>query len=838
MKTRRIVVLTALAVAVGVGIAWNYVQGQTRNAAITPESLLPEDSLILARLDGSLLHAEAYKKTAAYDALYTSGLVGFFEKTFNRAKAMAGPLPVKPYLDAAKLVSENGLSIAITPGIGERGPQPWAVVVLHQGASLDKLVSSSIQLASRNEIKPERKTIGKRSVVRIDVPEAPGVELGWWVEGKHLVLAVGHGAIEQAIAVADGTAANVTTNPLWEKYSQPQAGELTSFGWLNLAPLRAMFGGMPVPTNNPDKPTSVQELLIATGLDNLNSVGMQAGIQGRSLTSVTMLDAPGERRGLLSLIDQAPISMSDLPPLPQQMSGLFVASFDAARAVETLYTVAADLESILSPDTTNVQSGRAMAKDQLGLDLIDDFLAALGNVHTVYSDEAQATIGLAPILVSQVKDGEKLNSALNRLLVELLPQVSQGAARASVTEKDGIKTYSVEIPQAGMSPMISVGEKWMCVSPLPQPVMAFNLRQAGELPTWTADSLAEATRASVPDSFTSLSIVDPRSTYKLLLGLAPFGVSMAQVGMAQSRMLPPGTPSPIQLSDLPPTELVTRHLYPNVRWSVVNENGAQSYTNSSMPGLPIPGGDGGSASVAVPAVLVALLLPAVQQAREAARRSQSKNNLKQMGLAMHNYHDVFNNFPEGTVPSDTLEPHERLSWMYKILPYADQAPLYNLMSQLEDEGYASTNLETYVQTAIPVYNNPGYGASPGATHYVGIGGKTEEGPTATLPSPIAGVFGYDRKTGIRDIHDGTSNTMMIAESQGYTGPWAQGGTATIRSLTQQPYINGPDGIGGPFRGGCHILMADGAVRFVSENIDGGVMEALSTIQGSEVLNDF
>ncbi len=48
--------------------------------------------------------------------------------------------------------------------------------------------------------------------------------------------------------------------------------------------------------------------------------------------------------------------------------------------------------------------------------------------------------------------------------------------------------------------------------------------------------------------------------------------------------------------------------------------------------------------------------------------------------------------------------------------------------------------------------------------------------------------------------------MMIAESQGYTGPWAQGGSATIRALTQQPYINGPDGIGGPFRGGCNILM--------------------------------
>jgi hypothetical protein len=838
MKTRRIVVLSALAAMVGLGIAWNYVQGQTRKAAIAPESLLPEDSLILARMDGSLLHAEAYKKTAAYDALYTSGLVGFFEKTFNRAKAMAGPLPVKPFLDAAQLVGENGLSLAISPGVGERGPQPWGVVVLHQGASLDKLISTAIQMGTNNQVKPERKTIGKRTVVRIDIPDVPGAELGWWPEGKHLVVTFGVDAVQQAVAVADGTAANVTTNPLWTKYSQPRDGELTSFGWFNVAPLRVMFGGMPVPTQNPDKPTTVQDLLIAAGLDNLNSIGMQAGIKDRSLTTLTMIDAPGERRGLLSLIDQTPMSIADLPPLPQQMSGLFAASFDAARAVETLYDVAVDLESIMSPDTTNVESGRAMAKEHLGLDLIDDFLAGIGNVHAIYSDEAQATIGLAPILVSQVKDGEKLNSALNRLLVELLPQVSEGNARTNVTEKDGIKSYSIEVPAAGMAPMISVGEKWMAISPLPQPVISFNLRQAGELPAWSLDSVPEQTRGSIPESFTSLSIVDPRSTYKLLLGLAPLGVSGVQVAMNQSGMLRPGQPSPIQLSDLPPTELVTRYLYPNVSWSVANENGVESHSNSSMPGLPIPGGDGGSVSVAVPAVLVALLLPAVQQAREAARRTQSKNNMKQIGLAMHNYHDTFSTFPEGTVPSDDLEVDQRLSWMYKILPYLDQASLYNLMNGLEKEGYASPNLETYVQMSIPAYQNPAYGAAPGVTHYVGIGGKTEEGPTANLPSDVAGIFGYNRGTKIQDIIDGTSNTMMVAEAQGYNGAWAQGGSATIRSFTQQPYINGPDGIGGPYRGGCHILMADGAVRFVSENIDPGVVEALSTIQGGEVLGEF
>jgi hypothetical protein len=70
------------------------------------------------------------------------------------------------------------------------------------------------------------------------------------------------------------------------------------------------------------------------------------------------------------------------------------------------------------------------------------------------------------------------------------------------------------------------------------------------------------------------------------------------------------------------------------------------------------------------------------------------------------------------------------------------------------------------------------------------------------------------------------------------GPWAQGGKATLRSLTKKPYINGPDGIGSKSPGGCHVLLGDGAVRFISENIDAEVMEALSTMAGGERIPPF
>jgi hypothetical protein len=77
---------------------------------------------------------------------------------------------------------------------------------------------------------------------------------------------------------------------------------------------------------------------------------------------------------------------------------------------------------------------------------------------------------------------------------------------------------------------------------------------------------------------------------------------------------------------------------------------------------------------------------------------------------------------------------------------------------------------------------------------------------------------------------------MVSDAVAKTrGPWAQGGHATIRALTTKPYINGEDGIGSPHVGGFHVLMGDGAVRFVSQNIDEKVLEALATRAGGETI---
>jgi prepilin-type N-terminal cleavage/methylation domain-containing protein/prepilin-type processing-associated H-X9-DG protein len=221
--------------------------------------------------------------------------------------------------------------------------------------------------------------------------------------------------------------------------------------------------------------------------------------------------------------------------------------------------------------------------------------------------------------------------------------------------------------------------------------------------------------------------------------------------------------------------------------------------------------------IAIIAVLVALLLPAVQQAREAARRSQCKNNLKQIGLALHNYHDICNTFPSahgGTTggPSNT-QPNNggRLSGIVMLLPEMDQATLWNQISSTMTTsggtyppmGPAPWNWDSPIYppytVQLPVLRCPsdkyaGWNNFPyGKTNYAFNFGDTVTSNTSMpfawwTPEP-RGMFYYNSKLGLSDCRDGSSNTLALAEmalSQDKNTIWgniAQGGGSAASPLT-------------------------------------------------------
>jgi len=238
-------------------------------------------------------------------------------------------------------------------------------------------------------------------------------------------------------------------------------------------------------------------------------------------------------------------------------------------------------------------------------------------------------------------------------------------------------------------------------------------------------------------------------------------LSVAKAGLRESG-IPGAAGLELQFSadDFPPTEVVARPLFPNLTVSTVDEQGIHSISLSSIPLA------GGPAAVTTTAVLTALLLPAVQQARTAARRAQSKNNLKQIALALHNFHEAHGAFPRGTNPNEDLKPDKRPSWQASILPFLDEGALYKRIDF--DESWNSDDNKRFIKTKIQTFQNPGVTLEKktdyATTHFVGIAGIGKDAATLKVTDKNAGVFGYNRRTRFRDILDGISNTVMVTEA--------------------------------------------------------------------------
>lgn len=220
----------------------------------------------------------------------------------------------------------------------------------------------------------------------------------------------------------------------------------------------------------------------------------------------------------------------------------------------------------------------------------------------------------------------------------------------------------------------------------------------------------------------------------------------------------------------------------------------------------------------------------LQSSWNARESSQSRNNLKQIGLALHNYHDVFTVFPPGGTFDRVGRGHH--SWQTFLLPFTDQAPLYNTIDF--DVPWNETRNQPQMQTGIPVYFNPGVpadrharesdqfdSAGYGLSHYA-ANGRVLEG---------------NGKLAIKQVTDGTSNTILAGEVNAQFKPW---GDPTNMRDPALGINRSPAGFGGPWnpeRGGAQFLLGDGSVRFLRNDIDPRILDALSTPNGGESLED-
>jgi len=256
---------------------------------------------------------------------------------------------------------------------------------------------------------------------------------------------------------------------------------------------------------------------------------------------------------------------------------------------------------------------------------------------------------------------------------------------------------------------------------------------------------------------------------------------------------------------------------------------------TSKPPAPAPRASSGSGAGIVLAIIggglvvlfvcggivAALMLPAVQSAREAARRASCVNNLKQIALAFHNYHDTYKTFPPAYIPDENGQPKH--SWRVLILPFLGESGIYNAYNF--DEPWNSPNNLAVTSTPLPVYrcpSDPG-GISPTTDYMVITGPGT--------------VFDGVKATKISEIRDGTSNTILVVEVVGTNTNWAEPVDLDASNLTL-PFGSGMNSPGSHHPGGINAALCDGSVRFLADTISPEIINALITKSGQEAIPNF
>ncbi len=798
---------------------------------------IPRDDLVgYAEFDGLDAHADAWKRTAAAQILgdTTTGamLEAILVQVADRAlpEASGGKLSGDEFRILVEHGLRSGFALAINKAPGARKPSCVALVL--RGAArgevrpiLDRMLAAASE-GSTVRVEP---AAGGRSLHVVKAPKGTG--WAWWVQGEDLAfsLVAAEGATAM-IEAFDGRKPDAQGHPTRAALAAVEDG-FTPIGL-------GFFDASALPPLPPKA--------ILLGMAGVRRLEFRWGLQDDALMTVTRLVAPAPRAGILALFDQPTFDADTLPPIPAGQVGLLAFSSDLVKLRDTAVTIA---------ETTNADGGAGLksALDALdraiGHPLRDDLLKHLGPKMAVYVVPERITAPTNPLTgfaqgmlrvtkgawIAEVDDSEAVGAVLDDLIkqAEATLKARPDAPKALPdfrAVKGPDRGYELRLPPgtsplpAGMAPTIVVGRKYAVIGTTPAAARAALAAAAQPAAKPAGGSALAVAMARLPKGLTFLSVSDAReSILPEVVANLPALIQMTNPGgspipfpgssfIGRNRVVP-AFPLNIDPDLLPPAEAIREHLFPATYALAVDKAGLQFVSREAFPSL--------NPTTLAP-VALAVLLPAVEASRAAARRSQSINNLKQMGLALHNLHSTENHFPPRASRDQDGKP--LLSWRVAILPFIEQNALFQEFKQ--DEPWDSPHNQALLERMPAVYAVPGASAKPGETFYQGFAGKG----TFFDPEVKEGVT-------LAEITDGTSNTIAVVEARKAV-PWTKPDDVEFDPEAKPEGGDDPllGRLGGHFAGGFNALFADGSVRFLRLSISPQVLRALITRNGGEVVS--
>jgi len=859
---RHLPVVVMIGLVGGVGsIAAPGAHGQDAPRPVGPAPLARyfprQDLVVYAEFDGLDAHRDAWTRTAAYRLLNETTTGAIYEQSISRildlilAKQSDVPVNGQELEGLAMHLLRSGFAVGINRAGGAGRPRCFAVIIRAAArgeprAIVDRILRAGV--SPRAQIKQVDGQGGRRLQV---LAGSPAGHLAWWAEGDDLVVSlVAPGGPDAIIAAVEGREPNATEHP--NRVALIRGDDAPGFVPVGLA----FFDMAALP--------ALPREAVALGLDGIKRFEYRWGFHDRALESIVGVVVPSPRKGIPALFDQPAFGARDLPPLPGGLAGFTVLSLDAARFWDVLNTAmkaqdrAPGRAELVGPDRIE-----RTVRQATGLSLREDILVHLGsrltfyNVATKVNAPSHILEGLAQgvfrvpkmAVLIEVKNREATAKSLETLVEwanRTLRTFPSPRNRFSVGEIKRLKSqdsgyvFSLTGPDIVMAtrirPTLLLGKKTLVIASSPAMAIQARDRNEGSLPGGlpAGDPLARSLE-SLPSGLTLLSIDDTGQSIlpELVVGLPDLVESLIKRQripglpfLSSSRFpveeaaveVPPGEPRvprrtpAIDPEMIPDPDALRPFLFPSVHALVVNDQGIRFVSREAIPTI--------NPATVVP-VAIAILVPAARSAQIAARRAQSVNNLKQIGLALHNFHSANNHFPADIRGKDGKP---LLSWRVQLLPFLEQGGLFNEFRR--DEPWDSPHNKALLERMPAPYAVPTTPAEPGTTFYRGFTG------TGT-------VFDPKVSEGIRiaNITDGTSNTIAVVEAKEAV-PWTKPDSdlsfendpklERIRALRSE--------LGGHFAGGFNTLFCDGSVRFIRETVSLATLRALITRNGGEVIS--
>ena len=659
--------------------------------------------------------------------------------------------------------------------VGEQGPAIKAKLVEYQTAFL------------RDAVTPVE--IAGDTWYRIQPPEPGAPSITWGVRFSYFIVGIGDGSAEGIMQRAR------TEMPEWlsrvrEQIPVPRTSTLT---YINLAKIIEMARPFAGPRG--------EAIIEALGLGNVTALSSVTGLDGEGFVSRVLLGIEGEPAGIFELVSDKPLTPEDLAAIPADSTVALAARIDGDAIFETILSVA---EKIEPQARQQAEMGLGQMQQALGIDLRADVLKPLGDTWCIYNSPSEGGLVITGLTaVVSLRDAERFAATHEKLLAMAQGMLSQqrgprGGPEIREVEFAGRTIYVFDAGEEEfpLAPSWCLTDGELVAAPFPQNVKAFlsrgmQHRSLAEVPQ-VAAMFEEGTGPVV------LTYYDTKALFELFYPMVPM------MGQAISTQLKrEGIDFDVSL--IPSAGAIGRHLLPGVGAVRRTPAGIEMVSRQTLPGGNV---------VATAPVSVAILLPAVQSARGAARRASSTNNMRQIMLALHNYHDVHKKFPPAYATDENGNP--TVSWRVLILPYLEQQVLYEKFKL--DEPWDSPNNKQWSAVVVPTYHSPGSGTEMGMTNYLGVFGENA-------------IFTGKDGTRIADIRDGTSNTIAVVEvSDEEAVPWAK--PADYKYDPDDPMA----GLGGLWPRGFIAALADGSVRYINEGIDPEILKRLFSRNDGEVID--